>query len=374
MADETAGRRGRATIIALLVGLGAAGVATVIYTGFAPDGPGTARVDVNGETIAADSDPAASEPQIRQDAASPKNAPPGDPDQLVPTFDVVRVDPDGTTVIAGTAQPGARVTILMDETAQQTVDVDSSGQFVALLDLPPGEAARALTLESALEGRSAMSRDQIILAPSPPVDARAEGGPATSDAESPQNDTADADPSAVTVLRAGEDGIEMVQPTTSGKAGIPDRITLDTISYDDEGGVSLGGRAKADSTVRVYLDNTRLTDFQADESGRWTATLRDIAPGRYTLRLDEISGTGAVLSRMETPFQRESHEALASSGPDADAAPVRAVTVQQGDTLWAISRDRFGEGMLYLRVFEANRDAIRDPDLIYPGQVFAIPE
>ncbi|MEM7091111.1 MAG: LysM peptidoglycan-binding domain-containing protein, partial [Pseudomonadota bacterium] len=55
-------------------------------------------------------------------------------------------------------------------------------------------------------------------------------------------------------------------------------------------------------------------------------------------------------------------------------APIRSVTVQRGDTLWAITRERFGDGILYVRLFEANRDLIRDPDLIYPGQVFTIPE
>ncbi len=51
-----------------------------------------------------------------------------------------------------------------------------------------------------------------------------------------------------------------------------------------------------------------------------------------------------------------------------------SVTVQTGDTLWAISRDRYGDGLLYVRVFEANRESIKNPDLIYPGQVFTIPE
>ncbi|MEN8660411.1 MAG: LysM peptidoglycan-binding domain-containing protein, partial [Marivita sp.] len=50
------------------------------------------------------------------------------------------------------------------------------------------------------------------------------------------------------------------------------------------------------------------------------------------------------------------------------------VTVQPGNTLWAIARDRYGEGPAYVKVFEANRDRIRDPDLIYPGQVFSIPD
>ena len=45
-------------------------------------------------------------------------------------------------------------------------------------------------------------------------------------------------------------------------------------------------------------------------------------------------------------------------------------TVQPGNTLWAIARERYGRGILYVAVYEANRDLIRDPDLIYPGQVF----
>ena len=49
------------------------------------------------------------------------------------------------------------------------------------------------------------------------------------------------------------------------------------------------------------------------------------------------------------------------------------VTVQPGFTLWRIATETLGEGVLYVQVFEANKDQIRDPDLIYPGQVFTIP-
>jgi nucleoid-associated protein YgaU len=48
--------------------------------------------------------------------------------------------------------------------------------------------------------------------------------------------------------------------------------------------------------------------------------------------------------------------------------------VQPGNTLWGISRERYGQGILYVQVFEANRDKIRDPDLIYPGQIFNLPD
>ncbi|MCZ7676017.1 MAG: LysM peptidoglycan-binding domain-containing protein [Roseovarius sp.] len=71
------------------------------------------------------------------------------------------------------------------------------------------------------------------------------------------------------------------------------------------------------------------------------------------------------------PFKREDRSLLAA---DRIGRRIEAITVQPGNTLWAISRDRYGEGILYVRIFEANRDRIRDPDLIYPGQVFTVPQ
>lgn len=58
--------------------------------------------------------------------------------------------------------------------------------------------------------------------------------------------------------------------------------------------------------------------------------------------------------------------------PPLPPQPV-SITVQPGFTLWSIAQDRYGDGVLYVQVFEANRDKIRDPDLIYPGQVFSVP-
>ena len=55
-------------------------------------------------------------------------------------------------------------------------------------------------------------------------------------------------------------------------------------------------------------------------------------------------------------------------------ARINVVTVQPGNTLWAIARERYGQGILYVRVFKENKGKIRDPDLIYPGQVFSLPD
>jgi len=179
----------------------------------------------------------------------------------------------------------------------------------------------------------------------------------------------------VAVLRADADGVTLVQPIAQKPQG---KVVLDTISYSDSGEVQLAGRAGAASNILVYLDNTPAGQFAAAENGNWGGGLEAVEPGVYTLRLDEVNDAGKVLSRMETPFKREAPEVLqppVAEGATAEAAPlVRAVTVQEGDTLWAISQQRYGSGFLYVRVFEANNGAIRDPDLIYPGQVFTLPE
>ncbi len=183
----------------------------------------------------------------------------------------------------------------------------------------------------------------------------------------------------VAILRSGEDGVELVQ-SPSEENSAPEQVELDTIGYSDTGDVQLTGRLNEGSAVRIYLNNRLVADVTPQDDGNWRGDLEGIDPGVYTLRVDEVHSDGTVLSRVETPFKREPVEVLqaaeaeTSEQPQATPAPIRSVTVQAGDTLWAISRERFGDGVLYVRLFDANRELIRDPDLIFPGQVFTIPE
>ncbi len=177
----------------------------------------------------------------------------------------------------------------------------------------------------------------------------------------------------IAVIKSNKDGVRVVQPITPSADELR-QIALDTISYSAEGAVQLAGRAQTSAQeVRVYLDNQPIAVLGVDKAGDWRAELPDIDSGVYTLRLDELDEGGKVTSRVETPFKREEPEVLAAALGDSDAS-VKAITVQKGNTLWAIARERYGQGVLYVRVFEANRDSIRNPDLIYPGQVFSLPE
>lgn len=59
--------------------------------------------------------------------------------------------------------------------------------------------------------------------------------------------------------------------------------------------------------------------------------------------------------------------------PATTAPSTRTYTVVRGDCLWNIAKKYYGNGSQYTKIYNANRDKIKNPSLIYPGQVFVIP-
>lgn len=360
-----------------------------------------------------------------------------------PTFDVVRVEPDGSATIAGRAEAGSSVSVLLDGAEAALTAADRQGRFAVLLTIPPSPLPQMVTLLMVLQNGTAIaSMESVVLAPmivaaaepvpelvaepvagsEPDSDSGTGTGAATltgaSAAAAPV-----AEPQAPAALLVAEDGVKILQPAGEDPAEALGNITIDTIAYAPDGAVLLSGRATAGFFVRLYLDNAEVQTVPVSADGGWATELPDIAPGRYILRADQIDAEGRVSSRFETPFQRETLLALAAAAarqpsvgasapvqpaaapaetasaapavsgtsesasggpgqppaaapaeapPAVPAAPV-TVTVQPGFTLWGIAREAFGSGILYVQVYEANRSAIRDPDLIYPGQVFTLP-
>jgi len=206
--------------------------------------------------------------------------------------------------------------------------------------------------------------------------AQAQAGPADAARVEPARTVA----SAPAVLIAGAQGVRLLQPAAASEAA--DRVIVDVISYDADGTVRLEGRGAPPpppvDRVRVYLDNAPVQDARIAEDGTWRLPLRDVASGVYTLRVDQLDSAGNVVSRFETPFKREDPAELArlsaESPPAEGQVQAAVITVQPGYTLWGIADDRYGSGFDYVAIFEANDDQIRDPDLIYPGQVFDLPD
>jgi hypothetical protein len=183
------------------------------------------------------------------------------------------------------------------------------------------------------------------------------------------------------ILAITQDGVEVIQPAIAADTPpeVIINVALDAITYEPSGEVILRGRAIGqgdEGFVQVYVNDAPVRRLPIDENGTWYGDLPNIDTGVYTLRIDEIDGSGKVVSRIETPFLREDpSDVIAAMAEDVanQNFTVATRTVQPGSTLWAIAEERYGFGILYLKVFEANRDRIRNPDLIYPGQVFTVP-
>ncbi len=300
----------------------------------------------------------------------------GDPQ--APAFDLVRVERDGSAVIAGTAAPGARVTIRSDAEAVAETKADADGNFVAIFRADPGTAPQALTLDAeSPDGTQSRSDDVVMLLPAAPADGEsAVAGPETEVETEAQAEVAAPTIAATAVVRA--DGAVEVTPTEAPApdAGGARQVTLSTIAYSEAGEVTLSGLGTPAAGLRAYVDGQLAGESIVAEDGRWALELDDLAEGLYRLRIDALDATGRVASRVETPFQRDFPAApLPRPGVEGAVAEVidGAVTVQPGNTLWTLARVHYGSGVLFTQIFTANSALIRDPDLIYPGQVLALP-
>lgn len=312
-----------------------------------------------------------------------------------PTFDTFRVDPDGAMVIAGRAEAGQTIDIILANEALERVIADTNGNFVALPIAGPSDQPRRLFLLADPDGAAIPSETSYIVAPiAPPAVVAAVSVPDVTDEDAAVNlaeslttpEALQAPPvpvapaialaptAAPTVLQADADGVRIVQDGSRDGAG---NVALDAITYDPEGEVQLSGRATGDGAVQIYIDNQPVTTSSVTAGGDWQIELPQIDTGIYTLRIDEVDIDGAVVSRLETPFKREERQEVAAvlaEETNADGFEVAVKTVQPGATLWAIAEENLGSGIFYVAIFEANNDLIRDPDLIYPGQIFRIPE
>ena len=323
------------------------------------------------------------------------------PEPMRPSFDAFRVEPNGNMVVAGRAEPGQTVAIVLGGETLEEVVADASGAFVAFPLAGPSDDPRRLSLIADPTGAALTSENTFLVAPiaaPAPVVAEAPPEPATLPEEdmaenaapdpvattpeptAPPAEIASAAPApaAPVVLETDPDGVRVVQAApTLDAPNAPENIVLDAITYDPEGEVQISGRATRDGAVQVYIDNEPVTASPVTEGGDWRIDLPDIETGVYTLRIDEVDSAGDVVSRIETPFKREEAADVAAVMAEEtarDGFDVAVRTVQPGSTLWAIAEENLGSGIYYVEVFEANRDLIRDPDLIYPGQIFRIPE
>ncbi|WP_444462472.1 LysM peptidoglycan-binding domain-containing protein [Rhodobacter capsulatus] len=315
-------------------------------------------------------------PQTARETADPVSSADAEAEPAaVARFDTLRVTPAGALTLAGDVAPGARVELLLEGVVIDTVTANAQGDFAAVTSAAPSAEPRTLQLRvTGADGVARLSEESLTVAPSPLAVAQA----ATAKGAAPDTVAAAVEAAqalAETPLLTGADG------TARLLAGVSETLVIDTLALSDDGTVTISGRgAPKGALLRAYVDNAEVGLVQGAADGRFAMRLPAAAPGPHVLRVDALDAAGKVLARAEQRFEglapppEPALAAPAAPAAEGAAARSRMVTVAPGGTLWAIASARYGDPLLYVQIFEANRGQIRDPDLIYPGQVFTLPE
>ncbi len=316
----------------------------------------------------------------------------------LPSFDTVRVETTGDAIIAGRAAPDSDVTVKWNGNIVGTTKANSDGSFVLI----PAHALKtgigAMTIEMASKGVITTSEGSVFVVVKKDAPAM----------------IAKVDPVAPT---------QVVQSGTPAVA--PKDLQLTAVDYDQTGNIVFTGTATAGSTVRFYVDNAATGEGKSDDKGKWSfAGTSTVTPGTHVLRADAVDAAGQVVSRIELPFLRESAETVAAAQvavaepvvpapvsrsvavvePAAPVAPAvqpatetpapetqvavtptpavvpvvvegpKKLVIQPGNNLWKLSRQVYGKGRMFTIIYEANRDQLRNPNKIFPGQILTAPK
>lgn len=267
---------------------------------------------------------------------------------VTPTFDVARIGRDGHAVIAGRAAPGAKIVLLDVGKEIAHGQADAQGEWVLLIEEPPlAPGKHELQVVQQFAGQEPVKSDQAVIAMVP--------------------ERSNSTDETLVVIAPPDGAATLVQP--SSPAGVPrsSDLVLSTLDYDSQGHVIVTGQAPAGAAVRVYIDDKLVGEALSSGDSRWRSAPADaIGPGKHVLRLDQLAKDGKPAARLELSFER-------LTAPPA-LGDHEWLSIVKGDNLWNIARAHYGQGWQYTVIFNANKDQIRDPNLIYPGQIFSLPK
>jgi nucleoid-associated protein YgaU len=279
---------------------------------------------------------------------------------VLPTFDVVRVEGDGSLVVAGNAAPNARVELLNGAAVIGSTTAGPDGAFAIVLDDPlkPGDyqlLLRSTTPDNTVSNsqqtavvsvpdkpggqvlamvEEAGKASELMAVPAPAVQPGQPAAPSAADApeagsapapeaakQSPAAGAQTGDTPAQTAAAPAEPKPAIVQPAIPGAP----KIAVEAVEIDGSK-IFVAGTADPGRKVRAYANEILLGDATTSPDGHFLVeATHDLPVGTYTVRVDALdAGAAKVVARATVPFEREpgaSVAAVAPPAPGGAAAP-----------------------------------------------------
>jgi nucleoid-associated protein YgaU len=290
---------------------------------------------------------------------------------------------ENVTAAAGNSEGAApAVAETTEAAAASSAEADSALNQTATADV------RQPTADSG-SGQAEQTAEAAATSTAPETEATAEPTETTTaaatDAPASSGDAALTDTNQQ--VAAASQGETSASAETVAEVGNPP-VTVEAVESEKDK-VYVAGTAEPGSSVRVYVGDDYQGEAKANSSGRWLVEGdKSVAEGNVEVRADMIAEDGkSVDARAAVTFEKQQDEQIVltkvvasgtSGSADGDGADVKkalpVVIIRKGDNLWRISRRLYGDGIRYTTIYQANKGQIRDPDLIYPGQVFLTPE
>ncbi len=266
----------------------------------------------------------------------------------VPGFDVLRVEPDGSTVIAGRAEPGTKLEILSGDMVLGTADVSAAGDFAAVFDKPLPAGDHQITLRSIGAGGASRTSEEVATVSVP----KESGGQLLAMVSRPGEASrlittpkAEGEPAQMAAAPAAQaDAAASATPDTPGAVR-----GLQVTAVEIEGKTMfVAGNARPGALVRIYADDTLFGEMRADEKGHFVVDgTIDLAVGSHIIRADMMNDDATkVAMRASVPFDRPEGvqvAAIAAAPADAAATGLDGLKTEAGKAL-ALLKGLFADG------------------------------
>jgi nucleoid-associated protein YgaU len=298
-------------------------------------------------------------------------------------IDVARIGPDGSAVIAGTAPPETEIRLLDGVQPLTKTLSNSKGEWVAVPDtlLRPGnhliiaemtdENGQIIRAERGILIELADKEGQKPLVALVPMTDDA----ATEILSAPETlDLADAN--ELNKENTGEtkavNAESLAQKEITAILVMPPEIAIGTLSWSDNNQLRIKGRSNGGVGVSGSFAGNTFRDIafkeDGDEAGNWSAlvSVPDLKKGRALIETNLLDLDGSIVLTSQVELD------LAQLEIGLDGSEM--VIIRKGDMLWRIAYRTYGSGIRYLDIVKRNARQINNPDLIYPAQVFALPE